>query len=90
MGFVNALALSGLETLKHLQKFYVNFTVVNALARAVMQRLEEARLNIEGSTSYKSVKNEAFLKNSYRLGKNMVTCPSCFSAQDFDCTEMAA
>ena len=56
----------------------------------VMQRLEEARLNIEGSTSYKSVENEAFLKNSYRLGKNMVTCPSCFSAQDFDCTEMAA
>ena len=34
MGFVNALALSGLETLKHLQKVFVNFTVVNALARA--------------------------------------------------------
>ena len=34
MGFVNALALSGLETLKHLQKVFVNFTVVNALAQA--------------------------------------------------------
>ena len=34
MGFVNALALSGWETLKHLQFFFVNFTVVNALARA--------------------------------------------------------
>ena len=34
MHFVNALALSGLETLKHLQKVFVNFTVVNALARA--------------------------------------------------------
>ena len=35
MHFVNALALSGLETLKHLQIFFVNFTVVNALARAL-------------------------------------------------------
>ena len=34
MRFVNALALSGLEMLKHLQIFFVNFTVVNALARA--------------------------------------------------------
>ena len=34
MRFVNALALSGLETLKHLQIFFVNFTVVNALAQA--------------------------------------------------------
>ena len=34
MRFVNALALSGLETLKRLPIFFVNFTVVNALARA--------------------------------------------------------
>ena len=37
MGFVNASALSGLETLKHLQKVFVNFRVVNALARANFQ-----------------------------------------------------
>ena len=34
MDFVNALAFSKGEMLKHLQDFFVNFTNVNALARA--------------------------------------------------------
>ena len=37
MDFVNALAFSKGEMLKHLQDFFVNFTNVNALARAENQ-----------------------------------------------------
>ena len=38
MDFVNALAFSKGEMLKHLQDFFVKFTNVNALARALGYR----------------------------------------------------
>ena len=39
MDFVNALAFSKGEMLKHLQDFFVNFTNVNALARARIEAI---------------------------------------------------